>query len=81
MARAALGHTGRALAVSRPMAWGYPAITAAAMIRGFGVALVPGLYNAVMMISGAFWVVGFALFVIAYWPILTGPDVRRQRPA
>jgi uncharacterized protein involved in response to NO len=79
MSRAALGHTGRALTVSRGTALAYLAIAAAALIRAFGVALAPGLYNHVMMISGGLWVTGFALFVVAYWPILTGPNQRRQR--
>jgi uncharacterized protein involved in response to NO len=79
MSRAALGHTGRALTVSRGTALAYLAIAAAALIRAFAPALAPGLYNSVMMASGALWVTGFALFVAAYWPILTGPNQRRQR--
>ncbi len=78
MSRAALGHTGRALSVSRGTALAYLAIAAAAIIRAFGPALAPGLYNSVMLISGGLWVTGFALFVAAYWPILTGPNQRRQ---
>ena len=78
MSRAALGHTGRALTVSTRTALAYLAIAAAALIRAFGPALAPGLYNSVMMISGALWVTGFAIFVAAYWPILTGPDQRRE---
>ena len=77
MSRAALGHTGRALTVSRGMALAYPAIAAAALIRAFGPGLAPGLYNAAMMVSGGLWVAGFAIFVAAYWPILTGPDQRQ----
>ena len=78
MSRAALGHTGRALTVSRLTALAYLVIAAAALIRAFGPALAPGFYNSVMVISGGLWVTGFALFVVAYWPILTGPDQRRQ---
>ena len=79
MSRASLGHTGRALTVSRQTALAYLAIAAAALIRAFAPTLAPGFYDAVMMISGALWVTGFALFVAAYWPILTGPDQPRQR--
>jgi uncharacterized protein involved in response to NO len=79
MSRAALGHTGRPLRVSRRTALAYLAIAAAALIRAFGPALAPGLFNAVMMVSGAIWVTGFALFVAAYWPILTGPAQRGER--
>ncbi len=71
-------HTGRALTVSKQTALAYLAIAAAALIRTFGPALAPGLYNAVMMISGGFWITGYALFVVAYWPILTGPNQRRK---
>ena len=77
MSRAALGHSGRDLTVSTPTVLAYLAIAAAALIRAFGPALAPGLYNSVMMISGALWVTGFALFVAAYWTILTGPDQRQ----
>jgi uncharacterized protein involved in response to NO len=79
MSRAALGHTGRTLTVSKRTALAYLAIAAAALIRAFGPALAPSLYNAVMMISGGLWITGFMLFVVAYWPILTGPDQRRKR--
>ncbi len=77
MSRAALGHTGRPLRTSRGMALAYLAIAAAALLRAAGPTLSPGLYNAIMMTSGSLWVVGFALFVSAYWAVLTGPDQRR----
>ena len=79
MSRAALGHTGRALTVSRQTSIAYLAIATAALIRTFAPTMAPGLYNSVMMISGALWVTGFALFAIAYWPILTGPRQRSER--
>lgn len=78
MSRAALGHTGRALRVSRQTALAYLAIAVAALIRAFGPALAPGLYNGIMMISGGLWIAGFTLFIVAYWPILTGPNQRRK---
>ncbi len=71
MTRAALGHTGRPLAVATPIAWAYGAIALAALIRGFGVSLLPGQYYWVMAISGGLWILGFALFVATYWACLT----------
>ena len=73
MTRAALGHTGRPLVVTTPIAWAYGAIALAALIRGFGVSLMPNQYYWVMAISGGLWILGFALFVVIYWVCLTEP--------
>jgi uncharacterized protein involved in response to NO len=76
MSRAALGHTGRPLIVARPIAFAYAAITAAALIRSFGLAMAPGHYFTVMLLSGGFWLAGFALFAGVYLPILTRKEAR-----
>lgn len=70
MSRAALGHTGRPLIVGRPIAVAYAAIALAALIRSFGLALMPGHYFTLMLISGGFWLLGFALFAGIYLPVL-----------
>lgn len=77
MTRASLGHTGRALAVARPIALAYLLIAAAALVRTFGLEAAPDAYYVVIFISGGLWITGFALFVWVYAPILGGPDIRR----
>jgi uncharacterized protein involved in response to NO len=73
MTRALLGHTGRALIAARPIAWAYGMIASAALIRFAGAALGPGLYDWSLLISGAFWLLAFVLFLGVYWPVLTRP--------
>jgi uncharacterized protein involved in response to NO len=73
MSRAALGHTGRALVVARPVAWAYGLVALAALIRAVGAEAAPGWYDWAMLISGALWLLAYVLFIAVYWPILTGP--------
>ena len=46
----------------------------AAVARTFGPVVLPGYYLEIVLGAGAFWVAGFAIFVVVYWPILTGPS-------
>lgn len=71
MTRAALGHTGRALRVSRAIAFAYLLVSAAALVRVLGPVVAATLYMPAMLLSGALWSAAFLIFVIAYWPILT----------
>jgi uncharacterized protein involved in response to NO len=73
MSRAALGHTGRVLTASTPIAWAYGLISAAALIRMAVPMFWPALYLEGISVSGGLWVLAFLLFVIVYAPILTGP--------
>jgi len=73
MTRAALGHTGRPLTAARPIAWAYGLVALAALVRSLGGEAAPGWYEWAMLISGAFWLLAFTLFVAIYLPILTGP--------
>jgi len=73
MTRAALGHTGRALAVTRLIALAYLLVAAAALLRGFGTQLFPAHYFAVIMVAGGAWMVAFGLFTGGYARILAGP--------
>jgi uncharacterized protein involved in response to NO len=73
MTRAALGHTGRPLAVTRPIAVSYGLVALAALVRVFAPGLFPALYLELILVAGGLWIVGFAVFVTVYWPILTGP--------
>ena len=73
MARVALGHTGRPLAVARPIAWGFGLISAAALVRVVAPTAVPSAYAASLDLSGALWSAAFAIFAVIYWPVLTRP--------
>ena len=75
MTRAALGHTGRPLAVTRPIALSYGLIALAALMRVFAPVLLPVFYLELILAAGALWMIGFGVFVAVYWPILTGPPL------
>ena len=72
MTRAALGHTGRALEVSRAIAAAYGLLTAAVVFRVFAAAFLSN-YVWVLLIAGSLWTGAFALYVIVYAPILALP--------
>jgi len=73
MTRASLGHTGRALIVDPLITLAYLLLTAAALMRVFGLAAFRLNYPVVIICSALFWTVAFALFVAVYAPILWGP--------
>lgn len=72
MTRVSLGHTGRALSLPRFGVSMYAAVLAAGLLR---VAAALGLldYRLGVTTSALAWAVGFTLFLIAYWPILSRP--------
>ena len=67
--RAALGHSGRPLKASPATVAAYILVIAAALVRVFGPD-DPGV-----MVSGVLWTLGYGLFAVVYWPILTRPRV------
>lgn len=67
--RAALGHAGLPLVVSRGTVLAYALVIAGAVLR----VLVPS--GAALIVAGALWSLGYALFAVIYWPILTRPRV------
>jgi uncharacterized protein involved in response to NO len=71
MTRTARGHTGRPLRADRYEVACFVLIQAAAVIRVLGGLAVPGLYVATVVASGLCWSLGFAIYAIRYWPILT----------
>lgn len=79
MSRAALGHTGRPLVVTRPIAAAYILIALAALVRSAGLAIAPELYFTVMFVSGGLWVVAFVVFVAVYAPIVAAPRMERAQ--
>jgi uncharacterized protein involved in response to NO len=73
MTRASLGHTGRALIVDPLITLAYLLLTAAAVIRVFGLSAFRLNYPVVIIGSAFLWTAAFALFVFVYAPILWGP--------
>lgn len=67
--RAALGHAGLPLVVSRGTVIAYGLVIAGAALRVF----VPSAHA--MIAAGALWSLGYAVFSVIYWPILTRPRV------
>jgi uncharacterized protein involved in response to NO len=75
MTRAALGHTGRPLQASRPIAVAYALLSLAALVRVFAPALGATDYLWTVIGAGMLWSAAFALFLIIYTPILMRPRV------
>ena len=73
MARVSLGHSGRPLAVGKPMVLAFAAINFAAFCRVFGVWLMPAHTMRFFEISAALWLLAFSIFVVIYTPILLRP--------
>ncbi|HYG84924.1 MAG TPA: NnrS family protein [Azospirillum sp.] len=73
MTRAALGHTGRAIVVSRTTAAAYVLVLLAGLARTLLPMLPDGAWLPLVHAAGALWTLGFALFLWVYGPILTGP--------
>jgi uncharacterized protein involved in response to NO len=73
MTRAALGHTGRALQVARPIALAYGLLILAACLRVFGPVILPVDYLMSITLSSMVWTAAFLLFVLVYTPILLSP--------
>jgi uncharacterized protein involved in response to NO len=67
--RAALGHAGLPLKVSRWTVLAYVLVIAGAALR------VAWPHPHAMMLAGALWSVGYAIFAVVYFPILTRPRV------
>ena len=73
MTRASLGHTGRALIAPRNIAICYGLISAAALFRVFGPALLPADYSELIAAAGLSWIASFFIFLWIYLPILVAP--------
>jgi uncharacterized protein involved in response to NO len=65
--RAALGHAGLPLKVSRWTVFAYVLVIAGAALR------VATPHPHALILAGALWSLGYAVFSVVYWPILTRP--------
>ena len=76
MTRASLAHTGRDIRANRPTLAIYALVNVGALLR-VTAPLLPGSYLNMLMLSGIVWSAAFALFVLAYGPILVRPGAGR----
>lgn len=78
MTRASLGHAGRPLHATAPIAALYIALIVAVLAR-FAAGALPSLPWLLHLAAGA-WIAAFAGFALIYWPILTRPKAAPRRP-
>ncbi|MDO5606136.1 MAG: NnrS family protein [Paracoccus sp. (in: a-proteobacteria)] len=72
MSRASLGHSGRPLIAPRAVAWGYALLPVAVALR-WAAQLWPDWHAALAAMSGVVWIVAFAMYLVALWPVFWGP--------
>lgn len=77
MARATLGHSGRALTAGAGTTGIFALISLAAVVRVAGAIIAGEAGGALLLASGALWIAAFGLFVGLYGPILLGRTRRR----
>lgn len=75
MTRTALGHTGRALQVSRGIVCSYLLVNVAALIRVLAPVVTPDHYLVGLLASALAWTGAFGLFTLVYFPILSRPRI------
>jgi len=74
MARVSLGHTGRSVhAPPRIVLAPLGLLLAAAALRVLGPLALPGAYAHWIMLSQLCWIGAFAVFAVAWFPVLTRP--------
>jgi uncharacterized protein involved in response to NO len=78
MTRTSRGHTARPLKVGSWEIAAYVLVHAAAIVRVLFPLLLPGAYVALVQLSAALWFAAFAVFTVAYYPILSRPRLDGQ---
>ncbi len=80
MTRSALGHTGRPLAAGGAETTAFLLLHGGAALRVFGPWLAPAWGGLATDVAAVLWPAAFAVFFVAYWPVLTRPRVDRAAP-
>jgi uncharacterized protein involved in response to NO len=75
MARVSLGHTGRLIIAPRSASIAFVLVTAAASIRVAAPIFLPEHYLLALAVTGALWGLAFAIYVVAYAPLLFAPRI------
>jgi len=73
MTRTARGHTARPLVAGRAEVAAYGLVQLAALARVLVPLALPAAYVGATLISALFWFAAFAMFTVAYFPILSRP--------
>jgi uncharacterized protein involved in response to NO len=73
MVRTARGHTARVLATDRFEVAAFVAVALAAVVRVFGPLLAPMHYVDTVIGAATLWSLGFGVYAVRYWPVLTRP--------
>jgi uncharacterized protein involved in response to NO len=71
MTRTARGHTGRPLIADRADVACYVLVLLAALVRVAVPLVAPSWLIPAVLCSAALWSIGFALYAVRYWPVLT----------
>ena len=77
--RTSRSHTGRAREADGATRILYASVTLAALARVLA-SLVPDFYSGLLVLSALCWSLAFALFALAYGPMLAGPVQKSRRP-
>ena len=51
------------------------------LVRVLGPEAMPRFYNETVLAAGALWLSAYAIYLVVYWPVLTGPDTRSASAA
>jgi uncharacterized protein involved in response to NO len=78
MTRTARGHTGRPLRADRRDVACYGLVAAAAFVRVVVPAAAPAFTLHAVLCSALLWSLGFALYALSYWPVLSRPRLDGQ---
>jgi len=78
MTRTARGHTARPLKAGSWEIAAYVLVHAAALARVIFPLVLPDAYAALIVLSAVLWSAAFAIFTLAYIPILTRPRLDGQ---
>jgi len=78
MTRTSRGHTARPLTTGPAELAAYALVQAAAVVRVLGPLVLPGAYAATIGLSALLWSAAFAVFTVAYFPILSRPRLDGQ---
>jgi len=73
MVRTARGHTSRVLRADQVDTACFVLVLLAALVRVLVPLVSPAHTMAAALCSGAFWSLGFGLYAVRYWRVLTGP--------
>jgi uncharacterized protein involved in response to NO len=73
MVRTARGHTARILRADQVDTACFVLVLLAALVRILVPLLAPSHTVVAVLASAAFWTLGFGLYAVRYWPVLTRP--------